>query len=1083
LSIGDYNGSTYNPRLWVFTTYTQINNSTRSPLFYDSDNTGYYVDPASTGVAVNVAGEIRTIGEFTSSNYMVGGSQSGALNIGRIDTDYRWEGTSWGTTTNLGILANCLDHWEFGVHDSGSRVSSAFYYDGVNHRFLMGRDLGWAQAYIEAAASFRAPIFYDSNNTAYYTDPASTSILVNMSLGGGQTVNGQSHYQWEGATYRNPGDHIPGLLVRADNATAGINGSRPAISLYNENGGDQTTVAMAFVSREAQGSGNAVNLAGIVAKKEIAGDSGNWTSGSLTLYTRQGGTRRDAFYIDPAGFAQSPFSLRAPIFYDTDNTGFYIDAASTSNVNAMVSYSYQGNGNVGGTGSASWHPSGIYSAGYNWLYGGISAGGGDITSVNLLSATKLRVISAGNQAGGNIKMGQTGEGAAKWSYLTGAHFNDTSEPEGISLIGSYSSSTANQVVIGGSIYEANPATEILFYTHTATTHSTGGSLRLSIDTNGAVIAQVDMRAPIFYDNNNTGYYVDPAGTASANFAGYTYFANHGGGIVGNYSSYRYQLVWAIGDSYKGSLDGTSVAGGYGLWFSHPNAGGVASNLSTHGLMLIQNGSFMASLDPSMRAVNDMRAPIFYDLNNTAFYTDPNTTSVLSALTLGGRSTTNAVFYAGFTLDANTMPTNSTGFTYAVNAPFTGPIMRVGDGGYDLWFNAPYGGGGRLAFRTRNGDTASINAWQYPALYNQNVNGGGDLYATIYYDQNNTAYYTDPTSTSSMNIIGFATNSAQIAANETSTYGSVVVRGSRNGWRGIHFEGGGNTPALMFDGSANGGIYFEGGGRWASYYSYAANCWGFGTSTTSAAYNIYCPTGVYSGGRNDGTIFYDSNDNSFYVDPNSVSRMDVIRANSYGRVAHNTGFLLGGYNNIGASEGQSSPIYCIGSSYVPSTTTLSNMYGIGFTASGSFFPSGASGWGLYIADNGNARIFLDASGGNITATGNITAYASDRRLKTNITPISNALDKVMKIRGVEFDWVDNIVELGFQPQSMHETGVIAQEIQAVISDAVRIAPFNKMATDISGVDNEYLTVDKEKIVPLLIEAIKELKAEIEMLKAR
>ena len=147
------------------------------------------------------------------------------------------------------------------------------------------------------------------------------------------------------------------------------------------------------------------------------------------------------------------------------------------------------------------------------------------------------------------------------------------------------------------------------------------------------------------------------------------------------------------------------------------------------------------------------------------------------------------------------------------------------------------------------------------------------------------------------------------------------------------------------------------------------------------------------------------------------------------------------------------------------------------------PSGASAWGLYIASDGNARIFLSGGNGNITATGNITAYASDRRLKTNITPISNALDKVMKIRGVEFDWVDNIVELGFQPQSMHETGVIAQEIQAVISDAVRVAPFNKMATDISGVDNEYLTVDKEKIVPLLIEAIKELKAEIEMLKAR
>ena len=136
--------------------------------------------------------------------------------------------------------------------------------------------------------------------------------------------------------------------------------------------------------------------------------------------------------------------------------------------------------------------------------------------------------------------------------------------------------------------------------------------------------------------------------------------------------------------------------------------------------------------------------------------------------------------------------------------------------------------------------------------------------------------------------------------------------------------------------------------------------------------------------------------------------------------------------------------------------------------------------MYTADNGVSRIFLSAASGDITATGNITAYASDRRLKTNIKPISNAIDKLMRINGVEFDWVDNIQEIGFIPQTMHETGVIAQEIQAVIPDAVKIAPFNKNATDISGIDNEYLTVDKEKIIPLLIEAIKEQQARINRL---
>jgi hypothetical protein len=160
-----------------------------------------------------------------------------------------------------------------------------------------------------------------------------------------------------------------------------------------------------------------------------------------------------------------------------------------------------------------------------------------------------------------------------------------------------------------------------------------------------------------------------------------------------------------------------------------------------------------------------------------------------------------------------------------------------------------------------------------------------------------------------------------------------------------------------------------------------------------------------------------------------------------------------------------------------------MYGIGFTASGSFLPSGNSGWGMYVASDGNARVWLSGGDGSIIATGNITAYASDRRLKTNIIPISNAIDKLMQINGVEFDWVENIQDIGFIPQQMHETGVIAQEIQAVIPDAVKTAPFNNNATDIAGFDSDYLTVDKEKIIPLLIEAIKEQQAHINKLETK
>lgn len=81
---------------------------------------------------------------------------------------------------------------------------------------------------------------------------------------------------------------------------------------------------------------------------------------------------------------------------------------------------------------------------------------------------------------------------------------------------------------------------------------------------------------------------------------------------------------------------------------------------------------------------------------------------------------NLMFYEGFTLDANTMSSNATGFTYAVNAPWTGPIARLSAGGsYDLELNAPYSAGNNLSYRTRNGDTGSWNSW-YSVL---NTSGG------------------------------------------------------------------------------------------------------------------------------------------------------------------------------------------------------------------------------------------------------------------------------------------------------------------------------------------------------------------------
>ena len=104
-------------------------------------------------------------------------------------------------------------------------------------------------------------------------------------------------------------------------------------------------------------------------------------------------------------------------------------------------------------------------------------------------------------------------------------------------------------------------------------------------------------------------------------------------------------------------------------------------------------------------------------------------------------------------------------------------------------------------------------------------------------------------------------------------------------------------------------------------------------------------------------------------------------------------------------------------------------------------------------------------GEIIATGDITAFlTSDQRLKENIVPIPNPLEKVISISGNTFDWVQGSGKEG------SDIGVIAQEILEVLPDAV--------ATRETG----YLAVRYEKIIPLLIEAIKELKSEIDELKA-
>jgi hypothetical protein len=148
---------------------------------------------------------------------------------------------------------------------------------------------------------------------------------------------------------------------------------------------------------------------------------------------------------------------------------------------------------------------------------------------------------------------------------------------------------------------------------------------------------------------------------------------------------------------------------------------------------------------------------------------------------------------------------------------------------------------------------------------------------------------------------------------------------------------------------------------------------------------------------------------------------------------------------------------------------------------------ASGKGFAVSHQGTKYVYLSVSGvsyltgggfsvgttanpgtGAIYATGDITAFYSDDRLKTKLGNIDGALNKVLSLNGFYFEPNETAINLGYEVKK--QVGVSAQEVQAVLPEVVVPAP----------IDQEYMTVHYHKIVPLLIEAIKELNEKIEKL---
>ena len=563
---------------------------------------------------------------------------------------------------------------------------------------------------LQAGSSLRAPIFYDTN-TAWYGDFASTSRMNTVDANylyareyayiKGNSANGQSHYQWDGATYRNPGTYTTRLYVRQDHTGAGLNASIPALALYNHNGVDQGTTSLVFASREANGSGNAVNLAGIIAKKEGAGTANGWSTGSLNFFVKQQGARRDGMRIDPSGYVASPFSMRAPIFYDTDNTAFYANPASTTRFlqQRLLESLHIGdetnlyNGVLQETRRADLTIKSQYPQ--------INIMSSEVNNTNHGPTLRFVAYDAANASSGNYKHFVIGMAGTNPSAL---HFGYTPN-------------------------NANPHYGI------GQGWSTGNNVSIMwIDRGRYVQAQNSFRAPFFYDSDNTAYYGNFASTSVMNqiqAVGATFSSdvtfNGGAGAINITNS----DIRSNGNSNWTGNPGASI----GKIQMHSNRWYIVSNGNSNRIVQFrQDGSdksYIANdgrlIGPGGNATQDWRAPIFYDSNDTNYYVNPNGQSHMNTLTLAG----NRIGFINSSFDAEIVVSDA-------NPDGTGAdFVLWGD---RIQYNA------RLITEVVHA-TRHMRAQVYYDVGNAAYYGDfagtsnmNDVRANIFYERENTAYY-------------------------------------------------------------------------------------------------------------------------------------------------------------------------------------------------------------------------------------------------------------------------------------------------------------------------------------------------------
>jgi hypothetical protein len=621
---------------------------------------------------------------------------------------------------------------------------------------------------------------------------------------------------------------------------------------------------------------------------------------------------------------------------------------------------------------------------------------------------------------------------------------------------------------------------------------------------GSQINQNDIRAKILYDKDNTSYYVNPNGTSVMSQIYLDNWLVHNGDtntFMGFADADTIRFVTNNAERMEISNGGVVFGGGAAA--AKPVH--VATSDQGTARIRIENTNASGDTFDLISGVHNVTQEGFSIYQENANATrlridDDGNVKIGSGapsekLDVDGSIKSNATIWTGY----------DSGVVGSVSC--SDWFRSSGSSG---WFNATYSGGIHMQ------DSTWVRVYNNKKFYNQNtIESGTAMYAPIFYDRNNTGYFFN--GDASKDNVDLVTGS-NYAINVLGTISGGHRKHGNLETPEMQFSVGGGTDLnwkKLFD-VVTGDASYSGWGAEIEITNFSGN---FGSATYSNGELYKGALSVYHWGGTGYTpetpyanIPYDmrsfvrwykiqeSGQNRYQLQVKSVGNYQQLYVKVKPGIGNQVSDIISYSNDTdGATSGGTAytstqtanfnhefaggiwtnDSRAIGWKNAYGSPYLSSYYGTITTSTGLYVggPTG-NGQDVYCDDLRSNKVFDRAAtayyfeGGNtgdsIRVAGDVVAYySSDKRLKDNIKPIENALDKVKAISGVTFEWN----EKSHKTTGKKDVGVVAQEIEDVLPELVETRT------------NGYKAVDYQKLTAVLIESVKELTAKVEALEAK